>query len=100
MQSQYNKDLKKAGVIIVTPSASWTQFYNFSADCTSCDKREHIIDWGAATPKVTYSFGPGSGGGQFSYSMEMDFKNPSLVGISAFGIAKRNGQWHGNRFKF
>lgn len=100
MQSQYNKDLKKAGVVIVTPTSTWTQFYDLSTDCTNCDKKERIIDWGVATPKVTYHFGPGSGGGSFSFSYEMDFRNPSLVGMSAFGMAKRSGQWHGNRFKF
>ena len=118
MQSKYNKDLKKAGVVIVTPTAMWTQFYDFSSDCGNCDKREHykslqkeeqiifndkrehIIDWGVATPTVTYTFGPGAGGGTFSYSYTADFRSPSLVGMSAFGMAKRSGQWHGNRFQF
>lgn len=100
MQSEYNKNLKKIGVVIVTPYATWVQYYDFNSDCTNCSKKEKVIDWGVATPKVTYNFGTGIGGGSFSFGFEMDFKRPSLVGISAFGMAKRNGNWHGHRFVF
>lgn len=101
LQSQYNKDLKKAGIVIATPSANWVQFYNFENDCSNCDKREHIIDWGVSTPVMQYDFGGGSGSGEFQITgWTADFRSPSLVGMSAFGMAKKGGQWHGNRFQF
>lgn len=100
MQNEYNKNLKKAGVVIVTPTALWTQFYDFSYDCTNCAKREHVLDWGIATPVINYTFGSIGQSGSFSYSYTADFRNPSLIGMSSFGLAKRNNQWHGNRFQF
>lgn len=101
MENQQNKQLKNAGIVIVTPTANWIQFYNFERDCSNCDKLEHIIDWGVGTPVVTYNFGSGSSSGSFKITnWEVNFKTPSLVGMSAFGMAKKGGSWHGNKIEF
>ncbi len=90
------------GVVLKTPTATWVQFYDFSESCTNCSKRENIIDFGIVTPQITYNFGTGNGnGGSVNItSWNFDFNNPSLTGMSAFGMAKRNGQWYGKRMVF
>ena len=100
LKTYSNRQLKKMGVVVKTQSSTWVQFYDFSESCTNCDKRENVIDFGIVTPQVTYNFGTGSGGNFSISSWNFDFKNPALVGISAFGMAKRKGQWHGKRMVF
>ncbi|PQJ68720.1 hypothetical protein [Polaribacter butkevichii] len=100
LQSHSNRQLKKMGVVVTTQTSTWVQFYDFSESCTNCDKRENIIDFGIVTPQITYNFGTGSGGSFSISSWNFNFNNPSLTGMSAFGMAKRNGQWHGKRMVF
>lgn len=100
LQTYSNRQLKKMGVVITTQTSTWVQFYDFSESCVNCDKRENVIDFGIVTPQITYNFGTGSGGSFSISSWEFDFNNPSLTGMSAFGMAKRNGQWHGKRMVF
>ncbi|WP_456420884.1 hypothetical protein [Lutibacter sp.] len=100
LKSYSNRELKKMGVVVKTPTATWVQFYDFSESCTNCSKRENIIDFGIVTPQITYSFGTGSNNSINITNWNFDFNNPSLTGMSAFGMAKRNGQWHGKRMVF
>ena len=100
LQTYSNRQLKKMGVVVTTQTSTWVQFYDFSESCVNCDKRENIIDFGIVTPQITYNFGTGSGGNFSISSWNFDFNNPSLTGMSAFGMAKRNGQWHGKRMVF
>lgn len=47
--------------------------------------------------QVILNLGSGSLGAS---NFEYDFGNPDAVGISCFGMAKRNGDWHGNKLVF
>jgi hypothetical protein len=101
LQQYRNKQLKKLGVVVATQTSTWVQFYDFSESCTNCAKKENVIDFGIVTPQITYTFGSGDGSGSFSITdWDFDFNNPSLTGMNAFGMAKRNGQWHGKRMVF
>ena len=102
LQTYGNRNLRKAGVVIVTPSATWVQFYDFSNTCTDCSKIQNTIDFGIATPQITYTFGAGSGlsGDTTFTSWDFNFNQPDLTGMSAYGMAKYNNQWHGTRMEF
>ncbi len=101
LQQYRNKQLKKLGVVVATQTSTWVQFYDFSESCTNCAKKENVIDFGIVTPQITYTFGSGDSSGSFSITdWDFDFNNPSLTGMNAFGMAKRNGQWHGKRMVF
>ena len=84
-----NRDLKKMGVVVTTPTQTWVQFYDFSDSCTNCSKRENVIDFGIVTPQITYTFGAGNGGNISVSNFSFDFDNPDLIGMSAFGMAKK-----------
>lgn len=100
-QSYSNRQNMKRGVVVVKAETStWVQVYDFTNKCTNCDKREVVLDWGFVTPEFTYTFGSGSGTGFSISSWDYDFRNPDVVHLSAYGMAKRNGQWHGKRFVF
>ncbi|MGJ8745994.1 hypothetical protein [Polaribacter sp.] len=96
-----NRELRKAIAIVHTNTETWIQYYDFSKDCSNCKKLDKIFDWGIATPSVTidlfqgYSFNNVQIG-----SLTMDFNKPDLTGLSVFGMAKRNGEWHGKRMEF
>ena len=95
-----DRQLKKVGVVIATRHSTWVQFYDFSESCTNCSKKRRTIDFGIVSPKIAYTFGTGNGGVFSVTSWNFDFRNPSLTGMNAFGMAKRNGQWYGKRMVF
>lgn len=99
LNSANNRQLKRFGVVIVTPSFNWVQYYDFENVCTNCSRRENIIDFGIATPMITYKFG-GVGSGNVSYSWDMNFNHPVITKLSCYGMAKNNGNWYGNRLQF
>lgn len=99
LNSANNRQLKRFGVVIVTPSFNWVQYYDFENVCTNCSRRENIIDFGIATPMITYKFG-GVGSGNASYSWDMNFNHPVITKLSCYGMAKNNGNWYGNRLQF
>lgn len=100
LKTHSNRKLSKMGVVMKTQSDTWVQFYDFSESCTNCAKKENVIDFGIVTPQIKYTFGTGSGGKITIASWDFDFKKPALTGMSAFGMAKRNGQWRGKRMVF
>jgi hypothetical protein len=60
-----------------------------------------VFDWGIATPSITFNLFEGYNLGNVSLgSFTMDFNNPDLTGLSVFGMAKREGVWHGKRMEF
>ena len=103
LSSYRNKELKSAVAIINTNTATWVQYYDFTFQCTNCDEYNKTFDWGAVTPKISYTFGTsnGFGGGSFKGSLEsFDFKNPKVTGMNMFGMSKNGGKWHGKRLIF
>lgn len=100
IESNSSRQLKRAGVVLATPSFTWIQFYDFSESCTNCSKKEHVFDFGIMSPQITYNFGVGNGGNFNITSWEFDFKNPDVVGLNAYGMAKHNNVWRGRRFVF
>jgi len=100
LKTYSNRQLKKIGVVVTTQTSTWVQFYDFSKSCVNCSKKEDLIDFGIVTPELTYSFGMGNGGDFSISSWNFDFQNPILISMSAFGMAKHNGQWYGKRMVF
>lgn len=101
LQAQ-GREMKKVGVIINQNGQTIVQYYDFQKRCTNCSKLEKVFDWGIATPKMTYTFGAGSGfQGSFGFtSIEFDFKHPDVTHLNVYGVAKRSGAWHGSRMIF
>jgi hypothetical protein len=100
LMSNYRKrELKRIGVIINVDKKTWVQYYDFDKQCSDCDKLETVFDWGVATPAISYTFDSPSGFGwdNFELEFDMDFRKPSNTGVNLYGIAKRNGEWHGKR---
>jgi hypothetical protein len=96
-----NRQLNKAIAIIHTNTETWVQYYDFSEDCIDCKKIRKVFDWGIATPSITFNLFEGYNLGNVSLgSFTMDFNNPDLTGLSVFGMAKREGVWHGKRMEF
>ena len=59
-----------------------------------------MIDFGIVTPQINYTFGTGNGGNLTFDNFNFDFNTPNVVGINAYGMAKRNGQWYGRQMVF
>ncbi|MDE5450589.1 hypothetical protein BAX94_03915 [Elizabethkingia meningoseptica] len=91
----YNKKYNKVVVILDSYSALYVQYYDFSKVKDNEDVIENIFDWGAVTPQFTYNFGGVVGNGVSITSYKFDFKNPTATTINMYGIAKKNGKWHG-----
>lgn len=100
--SSLNRSMNKVAVILNQNGKSIVQYYDFSTSCTNCSKREKIFDFGFVTPKITYTFGVGHGSfNDIGFSdLKFDFKHPDLTGLSMYGMAKKDGVWHGIRMVF
>jgi len=48
-----------------------------------------------ASPQFTYTFGGGTGSGLAMTSYKWNFSKPDAVAVNMYGIAKKNGAWHG-----
>lgn len=97
-----NKPMNKVGVIINQNGQTIVQYYNFTKRCSNCSKLEKVFDWGIATPQMHYTFGAGDGfEGNFGFgSMTFDFRHPSITHLNIYGMARREGSWHGYKMIF
>ncbi|MFH6990134.1 hypothetical protein ACHRVW_20540 [Flavobacterium collinsii] len=99
-----NKPMNEIGVIINQRGQSIVQYYNLGTRCTNCSDQQKSFDWGIITPKIVYNFGAGNGGDlnvKTGFSdLKFDFKNPKITGINIYGMAKKNGKWHGSKMVF
>ena len=90
-----NKKLNRVAFIVDSYNASYVRYYDFSQIENNQDVIERIFDWGVATPQFTYTFGGGTGNGLEVTSYKWNFAKPDAVAVSMYGIAKKNGGWHG-----
>jgi hypothetical protein len=56
---------------------------------------QSVFDWGIATPQFTYTFGGGVGNGTTITSYNFNFLQPTATSVNMYGLAKKNGGWHG-----
>lgn len=95
LESYHNKKYNKIGVAIETLKHTYIHYYDLSTIEDNQDCIERIFDWGVASPKITYTFGGTTGNGVNLTSWEFDFRYPKATGVNMYGIAKKNGVWHG-----
>jgi hypothetical protein len=96
-----SQQMTRLGIVFTSQTDSWVQYYDFSEKCLNCSKKQDIIDWGVAIPTITYTFGSNFFAGDFDLSgWDFDFQHPESSGFSIYGIAKRDGQWHGNKIEW
>lgn len=89
------KKYTKVAFIVDTGTLTHIQYFDFSAIQDNQDVIERVFDWGIATPQVTYTFGGGVGNGGNITSYKFDFNHPTATAVNMYGIAKKNGGWHG-----
>ncbi|WP_106917241.1 hypothetical protein [Chryseobacterium aurantiacum] len=90
-----NKKLNRVAFVVDSYSASYVRYYDFSQIEYNQDVIERIFDWGVSSPQFTYTFGGGTGNGLAATSYNWNFSKPDAVAVSMYGIAKKNGAWHG-----
>lgn len=90
-----NKKLNRVAFIVDSFNGSYVRYYDFSQIENNQDVIERTFDWGVATPQFTYTFGGGTGNGLAVTSYKWNFAKPDAVAVSMYGIAKKNGGWHG-----
>lgn len=90
-----NKKLNRVAFVVDSFNATYVQYFDFSQIEDNQDVLERIFDAGGATPKVTYVFGGGTGNGLSLTSYKWDFSKPDAVAVNMYGIALKNGAWHG-----
>lgn len=90
-----NKQLKRVAFVVDSYNATHIQYYDFSQVTDNNDVIERVFNWGVATPQFTYTFGGGTQNGTTITSYKFDFLQPTAVSVSMYGIAKKNGAWHG-----
>lgn len=95
LEGYHNKKYNKIGVAIETYKHTYIHYYDLSTIEDNQDCIERIFDWGIATPKITYTFGGGTGNGTSLTGWTFDFNHPKATGVNMYGIAKKNGAWHG-----
>ncbi|HAP94815.1 MAG TPA: hypothetical protein DCP54_03505 [Chryseobacterium sp.] len=91
----YNKKYNKVAFVVDTGTLTYIQYFDFSQVEDNQDVIERVFDWGVATPQVTYTFGGGVGNGANITSYEFNFNHPTATKVNMYGIAKKNGGWHG-----
>ena len=99
-----NKPMNEIGVILNQRGQTIVQYYNLGTSCTNCSDKQKTFDWGIVSPKITYTFGAGNGG-DFNVKtgfndLKFDFKNPKVTGLNIYGMANKNGTWHGFKMVF
>lgn len=90
-----NKKLNRIAFVVDSYQQTYIQYYDFSQIQDNEDVIERIFNWGVATPQFTYTFGGGTGNGMAVTSYQFNFLQPTAVAVSLYGIAKKNGAWHG-----
>lgn len=99
-KSASNKNLENFTIVGSTPGGTWIQYYNLDKVCENCSRKEDVIDWGFATPEVTYSFGTGSNSGFSVSSWNFNFRRAKLINLKSYGMVKVNNTWKGHRLEF
>ncbi len=96
------RPMNKVGVIINQNGQTVIQYYNFTKRCNNCSRLEKVFDWGIATPQMNYTFGAGdSFEGDFGFgSLNFDFRHPDITHLNIYGMARREGSWHGYKMIF
>lgn len=92
---EHNKKYNKVVFVVETGTITHVQYFDFSQIEDNQDVIERVFDWGIASPQVTYTFGGGVGNGVDITSYEFNFKHPTATGVNMYGVAKKNGGWHG-----
>ncbi|MFN4364148.1 hypothetical protein [Chryseobacterium hispalense] len=90
-----NKKLNRVAFVVDSYSSTYIRYYDFSQVEDNQDVIERIFDFGIATPQFTYTFGGGTGNGISATSYSFNFMQPKATSVSMYGIAKKNGAWHG-----
>lgn len=90
-----NKKLNRVAFVVDSYESTYIQYYDFSQIEDNNDVIERIFNWGIATPQFTYTFGGSTGNGLSVTSYQFNFLQPTAVAVSMYGIAKKNGAWHG-----
>ena len=90
-----NKKLNRVAFIVDSYGSTYIRYYDFSQIEDNQDVIERVFDWGIATPQFTYTFGGGVGNGVSITSYKFDFLRPKATAVKMYGIAKKNGAWHG-----
>jgi hypothetical protein len=90
-----NKKLNRVAFVVDSYQSTYIQYYDFSQIEDNQDVIERVFNWGVATPQFTYTFGGGTGNGVAVTSYKFNFLQPTAVAVSMYGIAKKNGAWHG-----
>lgn len=90
-----NKKLNRVAFVVDSYNSTYIQYYDFSQIEDNQDVIERIFNWGIATPQFTYTFGGGTGNGLSLTSYQFNFLQPTAVAVSLYGVAKKNGAWHG-----
>jgi len=90
-----NKKLDRVAFIVDSFNETYIHYYDFSQVEDNQDVIERIFDWGIATPQFTYTFGGGVGNGTAITSYKFDFLQPKATAVEMYGLAKKNGGWHG-----
>ncbi|MBO6186562.1 MAG: hypothetical protein J6O88_18045 [Chryseobacterium sp.] len=92
---KHNKKYNRVAFVVDTYTFTYVDYYDFSEIKDNQDVLEKVFDWGAVTPQITYTFGGGVGNGLSITKRDFDFKHPTAMGVNMYGIAKKNGGWHG-----
>lgn len=95
LEQYHNKKYNKVGIAIETFKHTYIHYYDLSTIEDNQDCIERIFDWGVATPQITYTFGGATGNGASLSSWNFDFRYPKATGVNMYGVAKKNGAWHG-----
>lgn len=93
--TEQNKKLNRVAFVVDTFNSTYIQYYDISQIQYNQDVIERIFNWGIASPQFTYTFGGGTGNGLTVTSYKFNFLQPTAVAVSMYGIAYKNGGWHG-----
>jgi hypothetical protein len=90
-----NKRLDRVAFIVDSYNSTYIRYYDFSQIENNQDVIERVFDWGVATPQITYTFGGGTSNGFDVTSYKFNLLKPEATAVNMYGIAKKNGGWHG-----
>jgi len=109
-KNKTNRDVKKFGVILATPSNKYVQDYELTQQCKNCDKLEEVLEskvrWKAVKELILTIWkllddeqDPTANWKKFIEEIKNN-KKPKTNSLDAYGMAKRNGKWHGKRLVY
>lgn len=109
-ENKTNKNVKKFGVMLATPSNKYVQEYELTQHCKNCDKLEEVLSsaflWKAVKELILTIWklfdedqDPTANWKKFIDEIKNN-KKPNTESLDAYGMAKRNGKWHGKRLVY